>query len=113
MAPVPRLWIRSAEVRGEHHYENGITTTLPGGCIWKIIQIGSVASEEKPFENVEDGRWMDNGDYHLISSPGAFCSGELKKIKVRVGRKTLSYFFISNLYMNFQPPTENNSCGII
>ena len=27
--PVPRLWIRSAEERGERHYENGNTTTTP------------------------------------------------------------------------------------
>ena len=26
-APVPRLWIRSAEVRGERRWENGNTTT--------------------------------------------------------------------------------------
>ena len=35
--PVPRLWIRSAEERGERRYENGNTTTI-SSCI-KVVQI--------------------------------------------------------------------------
>ena len=46
----------------------------PGGCIWNLVAIGSVASEEKSFEIV-DGR---TEPAYTISSPGAFGSGELK-----------------------------------
>ena len=30
----------------------------------------------------DDGQTTDAGDYHPISSPGAFRSGKLKKVKV-------------------------------
>ena len=50
---------------------------LSRGCIWNLIEIGPVVSEEKSFENV-DGQPTDDGDYHPISSLGAFGSGELK-----------------------------------
>ena len=48
----------------------------PGGCIWKLVAIGPVVSEEKSFEIV-DGRTTEPA--YTISSPGAFGSGELKK----------------------------------
>ena len=52
----------------------------PGGCIWNLVAIGPVVSEEKSFEIVDgrrtDGRTTEPS--HPISSPGAFGSGELK-----------------------------------
>ena len=60
----------------------------PGGCIWNLVAIGPVVSEEKSFEIV-DGRRTTDGQTdgrttepaYTISSPGAFGSGELKRSK--------------------------------
>ena len=57
-----------------------------GGCIWNLVAIGPVVSEEKSFEIVDgrrtDGRRTDGQrttePAYTISSPGAFGSGELK-----------------------------------
>ena len=49
----------------------------PEGCIWNLVAIGSVVSEEKSFEIV-DGR-TDDGAAYTISSPGTFGSCELKR----------------------------------
>ena len=52
----------------------------PIGCIWNLVAIGPVVSEEKSFEIV-DGRRTDRRTTepaYTISSPGAFGSGELK-----------------------------------
>ena len=56
----------------------------PGGCIWNLVAIGPVDSEEKSFEIVhgrrkDDGRTMEPAC--TISSPGAFGSDELKKLQ--------------------------------
>ena len=57
----------------------------PGGCIWNLVAIGPVVSEEKSFEIVDgrrttyDGRRTKEPAY-TISSPGAFGSGELKML---------------------------------
>ena len=53
----------------------------PGGCIWNLVAIGPVVSEEKSFEIVvrrrtDDGRRTTEPAY-TISTPGAFGSGEL------------------------------------
>ena len=48
----------------------------PGGCIWNLVAIGPVVSEEKSFEIV-DGRRTEPA--YTMSSPRAFGSGELKK----------------------------------
>ena len=48
----------------------------PGGCIWNLVAIGPVVSEEKSFEIVDGRRTMEPA--YTISSPGAFGSGELK-----------------------------------
>ena len=52
----------------------------PGGCIWNLVAIGPVVSEEKSFETV-DGRRTTEPAY-TISSPGALGSGELKNFAV-------------------------------
>ena len=44
--------------------------------------MGPVVSEEKFFENVDDGRQTDDGGYHPISSPEARGSGELKALRL-------------------------------
>ena len=49
----------------------------PGGCIWNLVAMGQVVSEEKSFEIV-DGRTTEPA--YTISSSGAFGSGELKII---------------------------------
>ena len=59
----------------------------PGGCIWNLVAIAPVVSEEKSFEIV-DGRRTDRRTTepsHPISSPGAFGSGELKIPKIDKG----------------------------
>ena len=55
----------------------------PGGCIWNLVAIGPVVSEEKSFEIVDgrtDDRRTDNGACLYYSSPWAFGSGELKRL---------------------------------
>ena len=51
----------------------------PGGCIWNLVAIGPVVSEEKSFENV-DGRRTDDGA----------SSGELKKKQKQEGQEALN-----------------------
>ena len=48
----------------------------PEGCIWNLVTIGPVVSEEKSFEIMDGWRTMEPA--YTISSPGAFGSGELK-----------------------------------
>ena len=54
----------------------------PGDCIWNLVAINPVVSEEKSFEIV-DGRRTTDGrttePAYTISFPGAFGSGEAKK----------------------------------
>ena len=72
MAAMLVMWPRSFE---QVFFPKG-----PGGCIWNLVAIGPVVSEEK-FEIVDgrmtDGRWTTEPAY-TISSLGAFGSGELK-----------------------------------
>ena len=75
MAAMLVMWPRSFE---QLFFPKG-----PGGCIWNLVAIGPVVSEEKSFEIVDgrrtDGRRTTEPAY-TISSPGAFGSGELKTI---------------------------------
>ena len=74
MAVIMVMWPRPFE---QFFFPKG-----PGGCIWNLVAIGPVVSEEKSFEIVDgrrtDGRRTTEPAY-TISSPGAFGSGELKK----------------------------------
>ena len=73
----------------------------PGGCIWNLVAIGPVVSEEKSFEIVDgrrttydgrtDGRRTTEPAY-TISSPGAFGSGELK---ITANDILIFYFYLS------------------
>ena len=66
----------------------------PGGCIWNLVAIGPVVSEEKSFEIVDGWRTTDDvrrtdgrrttEPAYTISSPGAFGSGELKNGKSKL-----------------------------
>ena len=73
MAAMLVMWPRSFE---QLFFPKG-----PGGCIWNLVAIGPVVSEEKSFEIVDgrttDGRRTTEPAY-IICSPGAFGSGELK-----------------------------------
>ena len=68
MAAMLVMWPRSFE---QLFFPKG-----PGGCIWNLVAINPVVSEEKSFEIV-DGR-RTTAPAYTISSPGAFGSGELK-----------------------------------
>ena len=48
---------------------------VPGCYIRNLVTFGSVVAEEKSFESV-DGRRTEAS--HILSSPGAFGSGEFK-----------------------------------
>ena len=55
---------------------------MPGGYIWNLVTFSPVVSDMKSFESVDgqlttDDRRMTEAS-HPKSSPGAFCSGELK-----------------------------------
>ena len=52
----------------------------PRGCIWNLVAIGPVVSEEKSFE-IMDGRRTTEPAY-TISAPEAFGSGELKMFQM-------------------------------
>ena len=79
MAAILVMWPRPFE---QFFFPKG-----PGGCIWNLVAIDPVVSEEKSFEIVDgrrtDGRTTDGRrtmePAYTISSPGAFGSGELKK----------------------------------
>ena len=68
MAAMLVMWPRS--------FEQLFFPKVPGGCIWNLIAIGPVVSEEKSFKIV-DGRTTEPA--YTINSPGAFGSGELIK----------------------------------
>ena len=75
MAAILVMWPNS--------FEQLFVPKVPGGCIWNLVKIGPVVSEEESFEIV-DGRTTDKGrttePAYTISSPGAFGSGELKNV---------------------------------
>ena len=71
MAAILVMWSRPFE---QFFFPKG-----PGSCIWNLVTIGPVVSEEKSFEIV-DGQTTEPA--YTISSPGAFGSGELKN-KIR------------------------------
>ena len=79
MAAILVMWPRP--------FEQLFFPKCPGGCIWNLVAIGLVVSEEKSFEIVDgqtDGRQMDGRTTepaYTISSPGAFGSGELKRLR--------------------------------
>ena len=94
MAAMLVMWPRSFE---QLFFPKG-----PGGCIWNLVAIGPVVSEEKSFEIVDgrrttDGRRTDDGrrttePTYTISSPGAFGSGELKSSSRRHFNFLLLFF---------------------
>ena len=70
MAAMLVMWPRSFE---QLFFPKG-----PGGCIWNLVAIGPVVSEEKLFEIV-DGRRTDNGACLYYKLPRSLGSGELIK----------------------------------
>ena len=60
-------------------FEQFFVPPIPGGYSWNLVTIGLVVSEEKSFEIV-DGRRRTTEPAYTISSPGAFGSGELKRL---------------------------------
>ena len=59
----------------------------PGGCIWNLVAIGPVVSEEKSFEIV-DGRRTDGR-----TDDGAFPSYKLpRSLRLRWAKKKLDCF---------------------
>ena len=71
-------------------FEQLFVPPIPGGYIWNLVTIGPVVSEEKSFEIVDgrrrttdDGRRRTTEPAYTISSPGAFGSGELKKLSLK------------------------------
>ena len=75
MAAMLVMWPRS--------FEQLFFPNDPGGCIWNLVAINPVVSEDKSFEIV-DGRWTHDGQTtapaYTISSPGAVGSVELKSL---------------------------------
>ena len=93
MAAMLVMWPRSFE---QLFFPKG-----PGGCIWNLVAIRPVVSEEKSFEIV-DGRTTDDGrrttePAYTISSPGAFGSGELKKTRSKSIFRTQFFKFFQHL----------------
>ena len=99
MAAMLVMWPRSFE---QLFFPKG-----PGGCIWNLVAIGPVVSEEKSFEIV-DGRRTDDGrtddgrrttePAYTISSPRAFGSGELKTGLIKTYWET-SYKGLTNTWL--------------
>ena len=76
---LPYMGMAAILVMWPRLFEQLFVPKVPGGCIWNLVKIGPVVSEEKSFEIV-DGRRKTEPAY-TISSPGAFGSGELKSKK--------------------------------
>ena len=59
----------------------------PGGCIWNLVAIGPVVSEEKSFEIV-DGRRKDRRTDRRTTDDGAFPSYKLpRSLRLRWAKK--------------------------
>ena len=81
-------------------FEQIFNISLPGCCIWNLIEIGPAVSEEKLFEkvdNADDRRWIT---VYTISSPGAFGSGELKNVEEILQLRPLCYWEQFPLVLN-------------
>ena len=72
---LPYMGMAAMLVMWPRPFEQFFFPKVPGGCMWNLVAIGYVVSEEKSFEIV-DGRTTEPA--YTISSPGAFGSGELK-----------------------------------
>ena len=80
---LPYMGMATMLVMWSRQFEQLFFRKGPWGCIWNLVAIGPVVSEEKSFEIVDgrttDGRRTTEPAY-TISSLGAFGSGELKII---------------------------------
>ena len=72
---LPYMGMASMLVMWPRPFEQFFFPKGPGGCIWNLVAISPVVSQEKSFEIV-DRRTTEPA--YTISSPGAFGSGELK-----------------------------------
>ena len=75
---------------------------------WNLIMIRQLVSEISMFESVDprmEGRRLDS---HPISSPGAFCSGELKKIIPDIFRMYSTAFFLCSMCIVWVKPTRSS-----
>ena len=100
---LPYMGMAAMMVMWPRPFEQFFFPKGPGGCIWNLVAIGQVVSEEKSFEIVDgrrttdrrttDGRRTTEPAY-TISSPGAFGSGELKKGLVFMANLGILLFFI-------------------
>ena len=73
---LPYMGMTAMLVMWPRPFEHLFFPKVPGGCIWNLVAIGPVVTEEKSFE-IADRRTTEPA--YTISSPGAFGSGELKK----------------------------------
>ena len=85
---LPYMGMAAILVMRPEPFEQLFVPPIPGGYIWNLVTIGPVVSEEKSFEIVDgrrrttdDGRRRTTEPAYTISSPGAFGSGELKKVQ--------------------------------
>ena len=88
MAAMLVMWPRSFE---QLFFPKG-----PGGCIWNLVAIGPVVSEEKSFEIV-DGRTTDNGACLYYKLPRSLRLRWAKKI-IEEQYKNSSYFLQQKIW---------------
>ena len=77
---LPYMGMAAILVMWPEPFEQLFVPLIPGGYIWNLVTIGPVVSEEKSFEIVDGWRRRTTEPAYTISSPGAFCSGELKTL---------------------------------
>ena len=85
MAAMLVMWPRSFE---QLFFPKG-----PGGCIWNLVAIGPVVSEEKSFEIVDGRRTTDDGrtDDGRTTDNGACLYYKLpRSLRLRWAKKTLT-----------------------
>ena len=98
---LPYMGMAAMLVMWPRPFEQFFLPKGPGGCIWNLVAIGPVVSEEESFEIVDGRRMMDGRTTepaYTISFPGAFGSGELKmweaSAKLEYLKKFLTHKFV-------------------
>ena len=75
----------------------------PGGCIWNLVAIGPVVSEEKSFEIVDGRRTTDDGRTdRRTTDDGAFPSYKLpRSLRLRWAKKKISQNYPKSASIGF------------
>ena len=82
----------------------------PWGCIWNLVAIGSVVSEEKSFEIVDrqwmDGRWTDDGACLYYKLPRSLRLRWAKNCDLDINHRPLKHEPVQDISYYVHSPGE-------